>query len=204
MGDSPASGLSVYTIGHSNHETDALLDLLRQHGIEVVVDVRSSPYSRFAAQFNREILRESLLADGFKYVYLGNEVGGRPQDLEYYDAEGHVLYGRVAASDAFASGIERLMTGISQYRVAMLCSEEDPTHCHRRLLISRVLSDRNVQVTHIRGNGTIQTEQELRLEAGDDPNAPRQHSLFGEKGRNQWRSTQSVIHRRPPRSSSDS
>jgi len=91
-------GLRVLTIGHSNHSIEHLLELLTFHAVQVVADVRSSPYSKYATQFDRESLAEALRGAGFQYVYLGSELGGRPRGDAYYDAAGHVLYGRVVES----------------------------------------------------------------------------------------------------------
>jgi uncharacterized protein (DUF488 family) len=186
----------LLTIGHSNHPLEHLVALLRRAGVEVVADVRTSPYSRFAVQHNREALKAALERDGIKYTFLGRELGGRPEGDEYYDEDGHVLYGRVAVSPLFAAGIERLERGLNDYRVAIMCSEEDPTHCHRRLLVTRVLLDRGVDVVHVRGDGRLQRDGELAaLSQGDIFNG------FEEKA---WRSTRSVSPRRAPISSSAS
>src|SRR5258708_7400802 len=89
---------TIYTIGHSNHPAQLLLDLLRDHRIEVLVDVRSRPYARYTPHFDQQPLRAAVLEMGCKYLYLGKELGGRPEDRQFYDPDGHVLYGRVAAS----------------------------------------------------------------------------------------------------------
>lgn len=154
----------LYTIGHSRHTLDAFLDLLHLHQIEVLLDTRSAPYSRFAPQFNRDALRAAVLGQGIKYGFYGRELGGRPEGGEFYDAQGHVLYSEVARSQPFQDGLARLMQGTQQYRVALLCSEEDPNVCHRRLLITRTLDGLGVSVIHIRGDGRLQTERELQAE----------------------------------------
>jgi len=123
----------IYSIGHSNHPLDMLLALLRQHGIDVLADVRSAPYSKYCPQFDKPELEAAVRKAGFQYVYLGRELGGRPEGAEYYDSEGYVLYWRRAESPEFLSGIERLERGRDQYRIALLCSEEDPAGCHRAL-----------------------------------------------------------------------
>ncbi len=154
----------LYTIGHSNHTLDAFLDLLILHTIEVLIDTRSAPYSRFAPQFNKDALKAAVLGQGIKYGFYGKELGGRPDGEEFYDAQGHVLYGEVAQSPLFQEGLARVMSGAEKYRVALLCSEEDPNICHRRLLIVRVLDTRGVSVTHIRGDGRLESEGELQAE----------------------------------------
>jgi uncharacterized protein (DUF488 family) len=170
------------------------VELLRSHDIEVVADVRSSPWSRFARQFNREALERSLSSAGLRYVFLGNQLGGRPQGDDLYDDGGHVLYGLVAETPWFLEGVELLEEEAVRSRVAMMCSEEDPTECHRRLLVARVLSAHGVRVEHIRGSGQLQSEEELL--AKEDP----QQELFAEG--KPWRSTRSVSRGRPRATSS--
>lgn len=192
---------TVYTIGHSAHSYEQLADLLRAHRIEVVVDTRSAPYSRFAPQFDREILQRTLPASGIRYLFLGTELGGRPKGAEYYDAQGHVLYGRMTSDGRFVRGIERLERGIAEFRVALLCGEEDPAHCHRRLLVGRVLAERGHELKHIRGDGREQTDAEVAAES-DKPLANEQPALFAELDEDQWRSTASVSPKKAPANSS--
>ena len=190
-------GLRVLTIGHSNHSIEHLLELLTFHAVQVVADVRSSPYSKYATQFDRESLAEALGGAGFQYVYLGSELGGRPRGDAYYDAAGHVLYGRVVESPGFRKGLARLEEGLRRYTVAALCAEEDPSGCHRRLLVGRVLDERGIAVDHIRGDGRLQTEAEL---AAAEPRS-NQLSLFDEINA-PWKSVPSVSQRKRQSSSS--
>ena len=192
---------TAFTVGHSNHSLEAFLDLLERHGIEVVVDVRSSPYCRYATHFNKETLEHELRARRFRYLFLGDVIGGRPDGDEFYDADGRVLYGRLAESGQFKRGIERLRDGIRTYRVALTCGEEDPAGCHRRLLIGRVLDGEGIRVLHIRGDGRLQSEEEL---AGEEEfrKTKGQKTLFEMEEPDEWKSIQSVSPRRLPGSSS--
>jgi uncharacterized protein (DUF488 family) len=166
---------TIWTVGHSTHELPVLLSVLRGQEIEVVADVRSQPFSRRNPQFNRERLRGALADAGLRYVFLGAELGGRPPEAEFYDNADHVLYGAVARTERFNSGLERLLDGAGDYRVAILCSEENPARCHRRLLVGRVLVERGVEVAHMRGDGSVLPDEQLR------PHTPdlSQDSLFG-------------------------
>ncbi|MCG3197546.1 MAG: DUF488 domain-containing protein [Candidatus Omnitrophica bacterium] len=197
--------LTLHTIGHSNHAEEWFIDLLRAHGITVLVDTRSSPYSKFAPQFNQEAIRAAAREAGIEYLFLGKELGGRPQGLKYYDREGHVLYGKVAESGLFTSGVARVMDLAGSERVALACSEENPCLCHRRLLITRVLTEKGVEVLHIRGDGRVESERELleREEAEKAPGGALQQSLFDFEEAPAWRSLQSVLPRKPPSSSSE-
>jgi uncharacterized protein (DUF488 family) len=139
---------------------------LKGHGIEVLVDTRSRPYSRHAPHFNIGGIEATLSGDGIRYLFLGRELGGWPEGEEFYDAEGRVDYALVERSQPFLDGIHRLKTEIPTRRVALLCSEEDPAGCHRRLLVGRALIERGIAVRHIRGDGSVQTEGEA---AGGQP-----------------------------------
>ena len=193
------AGLRVLTIGHSNHTTEHFLVLLKSHGIQVVVDTRSQPYSKYSTQFDQKELKQTLSRAGIRYLYLGRELGGRPEGEEFYDEDGHVLYDRVAETCQFQEGLSRLERGIREYQVAMLCAEENPAACHRRLLVGRVLLDRGIQVEHMRGDGRIQTEQEVAAET--DPNRD-QLALFEKAEAEPWKSIPSVLRKKRQNSSS--
>lgn len=193
--NTPRSERVVYTVGHSNHAQEDFLTLLREHGIEALADVRSAPYSRYAAQFDKDQLRDAVSAAGIRYLYLGAELGGRPDGEEFYGEDGRVDYARVAQSRGFRVGIGRLETGIAEYRVALMCSEEDPAACHRRLLVGRALERRGASMLHIRGDGSVQAE------TPDEPTM-RQLALFGEQERPEWKSIRPVSRGRRPGSSS--
>src|SRR5258706_14199457 len=145
------TSLRVLTIGHSNHQVEHFLDLLKSHSVQVVADTRSYPYSEYATQFDQNPLKMALEADGIRYVFLGRELGGRPDGDEFYDDEGHVLYGRVAESQLFLGGIERLEAGIAKFRVGMMGSGENPTDCHRATLVRRGFGDPRAGAVHLSG-----------------------------------------------------
>lgn len=189
----------LFTIGHSNHEQAHLIELLAQHEIEVLADVRSAPYSRYTAHFNREALQSAVKSAGMQYLFLGDSLGGRPPDSECYDEGGFVLYWRQAETPLFLSGIERIERGREKYRVAMMCSEEDPTVCHRYRLISRVLAERGVVVQHIRGDGQVQSQQRVDQLSG----VGQQSLLFSELEQESWKSLRSVSPKAPPNTSLD-
>jgi uncharacterized protein (DUF488 family) len=199
----PAIARRLFSIGHSNHSLEKFLNLLRQHRIEVLVDARSQPYSGFAPHFGAPSLKEAVIGAGIKYLFMGKELGGRPEGDDFYDAEGHVLYWRVAESNLFLDGIARLENGITKHRVAIMCSEEDPSACHRRLLVGRVLKTRGVQLEHIRGDGRIQTEAELQAEE-ERCRTNSQIGFFDEPPQEKaWRSIQSVLQRGRRQTSSE-
>lgn len=198
------AGRVVFTVGHSNHALETFLGLLLQHNIEVLVDTRSRPSSRFVPHFNCDALRPAIEQSGARFVFLGQELGGRPDGAEFYDAEGHVRYDKVAETAEFLNGVAKVERGASQHRIALMCSEENPAICHRRLLVGRVLGERGTQVVHIRGDGRLQTEAELTAEeAASEADDGGQQSLFeDEEEPEAWRSIQSVSRKKRPGSSS--
>lgn len=185
--------MQLLTIGHSNHSAEHFRELLLRHGVEVLVDVRSWPHSRYVEWADRSQIAGVARLAGARYLFLGAELGGRPDAPEFYDSEGHVLYGKVAKSEAFRAGIARLRRGVESYRVAVMCSEEDPTSCHRRLLVAKVLLEEGWTIGHVRGDG--------RCELESKPIALAEGSLF-EDEESLWRSSLSVSRRQPPRISS--
>ncbi|MFZ4509200.1 MAG: DUF488 family protein [Fimbriimonas sp.] len=152
--------VTIYTIGHSNHQIEAFLDLLQRHEIAVVADVRSSPYSRWQPQFNQSDLRKSLSRSGIRYEQFCEELGARSPDQRCYE-HGRVIYQRLADSKAFRDGIARLRSFATTQRVAMLCAEREPLECHRSILIGKVLDSRGDEVLSILGDGSAERWAEL-------------------------------------------
>jgi uncharacterized protein (DUF488 family) len=169
--------------------------MLRHQRIESVVDVRSYPYSRVAPHFGREQLEESLPSVDIAYLFMGEELGGRPTKEEHYDGHGHALYELMAEEPSFQQAIDTLLSRAATERLAIVCSEADPEHCHRRLLVGKVLTENGIQLRHILADCTVLSERRVPM--------PRyiQETLFGE-GERPWRSTQSVLHRRTQSTSS--
>ena len=182
---------AIYTVGHSSHSPERFASLLLQYAIEVLVDTRSAPYSRYSPQFDREALRDLIAQAGVKYLYLGDAVGGRPKNDDHYDNNGRALYGRMGKEDEFLESIARIERGAEKFRVALLCSEEDPAHCHRRLLVGRVLAERGAELLHIRGNGELHDEAAV-VKASGKLLSGMQPALFAEIDEERWRSTASV------------
>ena len=185
-GDS-SGRLFIFTIGHSNHSAEKFVGLLKRHGIELVADVRSQPYSRHVPHFRARDLEAILSNNDIGRLFLGFELGGRPTAEEFYDTDGRVDYGQIERSQSFLDGIQRLESSIRDRRIVLLCSEEDPTGCHRRLLVGRVLGERGIAVRHIRGDGSVQAEGE----SGDD-----QPVLFPDTEVSVRKSIQSVLRRK--------
>jgi len=154
----------VFTIGHSTHSIERFIELLAANQIHVVADVRSSPFSKFNPQFNRDNLQKSLKASGIRYVFLGKELGARSEDPACYVAD-KVQYDRLAKTSLFQSGLDRVIEGSNNYRIALMCAEKDPLDCHRTILVAKELLKRGLTITHILEDGSLEshTESILRL-----------------------------------------
>lgn len=150
---------TVLTIGHSNHPADVFVRLLGEHAVTVLVDVRSTPYSRYHPQFNRPTLARTLDGAGIEYVSLGDALGGRPADPGLYEG-GHVRYERVARTAAFRAAVEQVAERARRDRPALMCAERDPLACHRTLLVAPALEERGAAVTHILADGALETHDD--------------------------------------------
>jgi len=149
----------LYTIGHGNRKSDDFLALLKEFGIEYLIDVRSQPYSKFNPQYNQNELKFFLERNGIRYVFMGDNIGGRPKDTSCYDSEGKVDYEAVKTKDFFISGIDRLKIAYNKdINVVIMCSESKPCECHRSKLIGRVLNTENIFLKHIDENGKIKDQ----------------------------------------------
>lgn len=163
--------MTLYSIGHSNVEISAFLALLKEHGIEKLVDTRSQPYSRYSPQFGRDLLRAALKDEGIEYIFMGDRIGGRPPGSEFYLPSGRVDYDLLEHAPFYLAGIESLLELGAQARVAFMCSEADFHHCHRYHLITRTLVNRGVAVQHITHAGELVASTKGEFE-------PAQPSLF--------------------------
>lgn len=147
--------MRIYTIGHSNIPFKDFLKLLKSQDIKQLVDVRSSPYSKYASQYNREELKTALKNEGISYYYLGHLIGGKPEGKEFY-VDGEVDYDLIAKKNSYQEGIIKLTNLTSSLNTVIMCSEENPTQCHRHKLITPTLTKEGWTVIHIRGNGRTQ------------------------------------------------
>jgi len=149
----------IYTIGHSVHSIQEFVALLMRHQITAVADVRSTPYSRFNPQFNREALKSALDNAGMQYVFLGDELGARSKDRACYVNE-QIRYDLLASTLPFQRGLDRIAQGAEKHRIVLMCAEKDPLVCHRAILVSRNLAARGLVVQHILEDGSLQSHDE--------------------------------------------
>jgi uncharacterized protein (DUF488 family) len=165
----------LFTIGHSNHTPEKFLELLKQHDISAIGDVRSSPFSAWTPQFNRSVLEGALKKSGVHYVFLGDELGARRVEREVY-VDGVARYERIAKLPTFQSGLERVRKGARKFRLALMCAEKDCLECHRTILVCRHLR-RELGIAHIQEDGSVESHVEVEARLMKEEKIP-QSDLF--------------------------
>ncbi len=150
----------IYTIGHSNYDANQFIKILQSYSIEIVVDIRSAPYSKYCRQFNKKTIDQALNNNGIKYLFLGKELGARPESPECYE-QNRIQYDKLKETELFRQGIKRIKDSTSKHIAVLMCSEKDPTNCHRTILVSRVLKGEGVEVKHILDENITVSQNEI-------------------------------------------
>ncbi len=160
--------MNLFSIGYATKALREFIEQLQQYAIDVVVDVRSVPYSAAFHDYHRENLQAALSLAGIRYLYLGDELGPRSKDPAHYDDCGQVQFERLMTADLFKEGIERLENGLAKgFGIALMCAEKDPATCHRSLLIGYYLQRQcDVALKHIRHDGSLESQAELEERFG--------------------------------------
>ncbi|MCH8062573.1 MAG: DUF488 domain-containing protein [Chloroflexi bacterium] len=153
--------MDIYTIGHSNHTWELFSTLLNGVGIQLLVDVRSRPYSRWAVFANRKRLPGLLASENIDYVFMGDSLGGKPSEPAFYVTDGLPDYALIAKSESYRQGLKQLIELAKRSTTAIMCSEEDPSKCHRHLLIGPSLEEAGVGELHVRKDGAVLTSNAL-------------------------------------------
>ena len=169
----------IFSIGYSVHTLDEFLALLQKHKIDVVADVRSSPFSTFSPEFNRERLASSLQNSGIKYTFFGKELGARSDDPLCY-VNGKVQYDRLEAKEEFQHIISRLTKGAVDHRIVLMCAEKEPLDCHRTILVSEALMKARCEVNHIHADGSLELHSATLDRLLEETWVLEQQSLFQE------------------------
>jgi uncharacterized protein (DUF488 family) len=161
-------GPTLHTIGYGARSLDSLIEILKTHHIEYLIDVRTSPYSKFKPEFSREALEAVLKTRGLRYVFMGDTIGGQPRDPDCY-TDGKVDYEKVRRQGFFQTGVERLRKAHERrVRAALMCSEGRPEQCHRSKMIGEALAAAGIPLRHIDDDGQLLTQMQVmdRLTGG--------------------------------------
>ena len=150
----------IHTVGHSNLSAESLVGMLKRRGITQVIDVRSTPYSRYVPQFNRDNIRATLERNGAGYTHMGDALGGRPQDDRLYDRDGRANYELMAQGKTFQGAIGQVEQMAEDSHIALMCTEADPLRCHRTLLVSQELTSRGANIIHLMRDDQQESHEE--------------------------------------------
>lgn len=156
---------TIYSIGHGNKKIEDFIAELKSFKIQFLLDIRSKPYSKWNPQFNQAALDLELKNNGISYVFVGDTLGGLPEDRSCYDYDGKVVYDLIKEKDFFKQGLERLTTANEKrINLAIMCSESKPEECHRSKLIGQELLNKEISLKHIVSDKRVKTQETVMNE----------------------------------------
>ena len=159
---------TVFTIGHSVLPIEEFLEIVKTYKIDCIVDVRSTPYSKYAPQYNKESLTETLSSQKVRYLSMGKEFGARREEKELYSKDGYLDFKKVRMSKSFLHGVERIKQGLDKgFVIALMCTEKNPVECHRTNMVAKGLHDNGIEIAHITHDKKIMTQQDMEKELLD-------------------------------------
>ena len=154
----------IYTIGYGARDIDRFISVLKSHQIDFLIDIRSRPYSRYKPDFSKQALQRNMQKNGIRYVFMGDTLGGQPDDSACYDIDGKVDYNKIRGKAFYERGIGRLRQAYqNQLRVVLMCSEGKPEMCHRSKLIGLTLVDEGISVAHIDETDQLISQEDVNL-----------------------------------------
>ena len=152
----------IYTVGHSTHQLDYFLELLKEYGVTCLIDVRSVAASSHNPQYNQKTLKNFLKSNLITYLHFAEEFGARHTNPDLLDDEGKVEFAKVRKSWVFKNGVERIWQGINKgFVISLMCSESEPFDCHRFSMISIALDKDGFDVKHIMKDKSLKTNADL-------------------------------------------
>jgi uncharacterized protein (DUF488 family) len=156
---------TIYSIGHGNKDIKDFIAELKSFNIHFLLDIRSKPYSKWNPQFNQAALELELTNNGITYVFVGDTLGGLPEDRSCYDSDGKVVYDLIKEKDFFKQGLKRLTTANEKrIKLAIMCSESKPEECHRSKLIGQELFKKDISLKHIISKMRIKSQETVMNE----------------------------------------
>lgn len=169
----------IFTIGYVSYQPEEMVKALLSFGINCLIDVRSSPYSAYYTQYNREAFSEELKKQGILYRNYAYEFGARQEDLRFFTKEGYLDFSKFTQSEQFQQGVQKIEKGIQMgYTFVLMCAEKDPMTCHRAIMIGKALKEQGYTVKHILYPDQIETQQEMEQRGLGD-----QMSFFSDEQR---------------------
>lgn len=160
--------MRLFTVGHSTYDIDYFVNLLKSYNINCIVDVRSTPYSKYSTQYNKDFIKSILKINNIAYIYMGIEFGARRPNRELYTKEGYVDFDKVRYDCDFINGIERIKKGLEKgYNIAFMCTEKKPDECHRCILVGRSFKDLGYEVINIINESEYKLQGEIEKDLLD-------------------------------------
>ena len=151
----------IYTIGYSGFELENFISTLKHYSINGLIDVRSTPVSKFYTAYNQLELSASLKENAIAYRNYKNEFGARQTERKYYP-NGYLDFRLFAKSERFQEGMNRLIAAMPMgYRFVLMCSEKDPISCHRAIMVAREFNNNDISVNHIMADGSVCTQKDI-------------------------------------------
>lgn len=151
----------VYTIGYGNRNIELFINILSNNNIDILVDIRSNPVSRFSPNYSKTRIATYMQNNAKNYIFLGTELGGKPKNENLY-TNGKLDYELVKKDEKYLSGINQLIELVgTQKRICLMCCELNPLNCHRYTLVGNSLHDLGYNVLHINENGLNTSHSEL-------------------------------------------
>lgn len=156
---------TIYSIGHGSKMIENFIVELKSFNILFLLDIRSKPYSKWNPQFNQVALDLELKKNGITYVFVGDTLGGLPEDRSCYDCDGKVIYDLIKEKDFFKKGLERLViANEKKINLAIMCSESKPEECHRSKLIGQELLNKEISIKHIVSDKSVKSQETVMNE----------------------------------------
>lgn len=144
----------VFTIGHSHHTLEEFMKLIKDAGVEMLIDVRVRPWNPFISSFSKERMKMDLFSRGIVYFFMGHRLGLVPSDEAFINKDNTVNYGEYEKSEDFVSAIGWIVDRSREGQVCLMAGQADPFQCHRHWLLGQSLLARGVPVIHLMDDGT--------------------------------------------------
>jgi len=155
----------IFSIGYGNLSIDEFIDIIRHFNINYIIDIRSKPYSKYNNNYSKAFLSQYLKNNNINYIYLGDILGGIPNNKYYYDSNGKVEYDKLKNDNKYKEGILKVKRDIeNDKRMCLMCSESKPEDCHRSKLIGESLYDIGIDIVHILHDKSLVNHSMLRNE----------------------------------------
>lgn len=173
---------SIYTIGYSAFLINEFIDTIKRYNVSCVIDVRSSPFSNYYSDYNKDVFKNTLKQHNILYRNYVNEFGARQTNPIFYSGD-IVDFDKFIKSSQFLEGISKVKKGIELgYNFVLMCAEKDPIKCHRSIMLGKGFSNNGFDVKHIISKSELESQKELEERLLEIYHKDRfQLTLFGEK-----------------------